>query len=461
MSRASVVRVAKTSERPKIFAYAAPVMGSYFFYVPMWSILPGIYAKYFGLTLTSVAAVVLTVRVFDGVSDLTVGYLSDRRRSAGGSRKPWVIVGGVGTIAACCLLFLPPRPVTAEYYLIASLAYFIAFATAEIPHLTWGSELTLNYQRRAFVYGVRNVLAKTGIAAFYALPLLPVFASHEYTPEVLGVALLVGSIITIAGLAAASWLAPAGIAVATRRTDTMRLLLNSVFRSRPLLLFYAAEACSAISYGAWYGLLYVYLDSYVRIGSKIAIALLIATVVATLTTPWWLKLIRRTSKSTAWATGLALFCLQPLSTLYMSPGDPWWIALGALLLASLCFTANDVAAVAVMGDIIDYGKLKFNADRGATYFAVVNLIWKFGLGLGGGLSLGLAGWFGFRAADALHSGASVWGLKLGFVILPEFFALAALLLVLRTPINSRRHQIIQRRIESRLLRNGCAGPVAA
>lgn len=42
-----------------IIAYAAPVTGGYFFYIPMWSILPGIYAKYFGLPLTSIAAVVL------------------------------------------------------------------------------------------------------------------------------------------------------------------------------------------------------------------------------------------------------------------------------------------------------------------------------------------------------------------------------------------------------------------
>src|SRR5579871_4532264 len=81
-----------------IVAYAAPVTGSYFFYMPMWSILPGIYAKYFGLPLTSIAVVVLVIRLFDGVIDTTIGYLSDWYSSAGGSRKPWVLIGGLGSI---------------------------------------------------------------------------------------------------------------------------------------------------------------------------------------------------------------------------------------------------------------------------------------------------------------------------------------------------------------------------
>ena len=39
---------------PKILAYAAPAAGSFFFYTPMWSILPAVYVKHFGLELSAV-----------------------------------------------------------------------------------------------------------------------------------------------------------------------------------------------------------------------------------------------------------------------------------------------------------------------------------------------------------------------------------------------------------------------
>jgi GPH family glycoside/pentoside/hexuronide:cation symporter len=449
-SKGQDIRKVEPPVNAGMLAYAAPVTGSYFFYIPMWSILPGIYAKYFGLGLTSVATVILFVRLFDGASDLTIGYLSDRHRAAGGSRKLWVIVGGMGATIACFFLFIPPLPTTTTYYLAASLAYFFFLAAADIPHLTWGSELTLEYRQRAQVYGVRNIMSKIGISAFYALPLFPIFSSTDYTPQVLQVALWAGACITVIGLLWAFFVAPEGLAVGATRKDSPRLLAQSILQSKPVLLFFAAILFETLCYGMWYGLLYIYLDSYLGIGHRLAIILLIATIAGTLTTPLWLGLIHKTSKATAWAVGIVLFLIQLPCTLLIRPGDSWWMAFGVVFFANLCFTAHDVAALSAMGDISDYGKLKFRVDRGATYFAIANLIGKIGLGVGGGLALGIAGTCGFSTADAIHSRLSVWGLKLGFIVLPACFAIVALLLIVRTPINPRRHRIIQRRIESRL-----------
>jgi Na+/melibiose symporter-like transporter len=76
------------------------------------------------------------------------------------------------------------------------------------------------------------------------------------------------------------------------------------------------------------------------------------------------------------------------------------------------------------------------------------------LGVGGGLSLGIAGGFGFNPADAVHTAESIVGLKLGFVALPALFAIMGVIFILRAPLDRRRHRIIQRRIEGRLLREG-------
>jgi Na+/melibiose symporter-like transporter len=438
----------------RAIAYAAPVAGGYFFYIPMWSILPGIYAKYFGLSLTSIAAVVLFIRLFDGVIDTTIGYLSDLHRTAGGSRKPWVIVGSLGTIVSCYFLFQPPQPTTTAYYLAWSMAYFLVFTIAEIPHLTWGSELTLDYQQRAQVFGVRYMVSRLGIIAFYALPLLPMYATTDYTPEVLQDAVYIGAFLTAVGLVWAILAAPAGIAAKTVREDSWRLFIQSLISNRPLLLYLAAFGCLGIAGGMWYGLIFFYLDSYLGVGGKVAMMFFLATVIAALSTPLWLKLIHKTSKSTVWVVGVLLFAVQLIASLLISPGAAWWIPFLLIIVANLFFSCHDVAALSILGDIVDYGKLKFHKDRGATYFGFNTLIFKVGLGVGGGLSLGIAGLFGFDPASAVHSGASILGLKLGFVVLPLVFALVGVVFILRTPIDQRRHRIIQRRIESRLVRSG-------
>lgn len=435
-------------------AYAAPVTGSYFFYMPMWSILPGIYAKYFGLPMTSIAVVVLVIRLFDGVIDTTIGYLADWHRSAGGSRKPWVIIGGLGSIITCYFLFEPPKPATITYYLLWSMAYFLAYTIAEIPHLTWGGELTLDYHRRAQVFGVRAMASRLGVIAFYAFPLLPLYASADYTPRVLQDAVYGGALMTVLGLLWMLLVAPAGITVKTVREDSWRLLLHSLIRNKPLLLYLLPFGCLGLAGGTWFGLVYFYLDGYLGLGGHVAPMFLLATVIASLSTPLWLRVIRRTSKATAWGGGVFLFCAQLIAALAIRPGTGWLLPLVLIVVANLFFTCHDVAALSSLGDIVDYGKLKFHKDRGAIYFGINTLIFKFGLGIGGGMSIGIAGLFGFDPASAYHSSTSILGLKLGFVVLPLFFALIGMIFILRTPIGPHRHGIIQRRLEARLNRNG-------
>lgn len=248
--------------------------------------------------------------------------------------------------------------------------------------------------------------------------------------------------------------APAGVAVETAREDSWRLLLRSLTRNKPLLIYFAAYACVGLCAGMWFGLLYFYIDSYLGLGAKVALMFMLATAVAAASTPLWLKLIGKTSKSTVWALGIVIFCMQMIVSAFLTPGVSWWIPFVLILIANLFFGCNDVASPAILGDIVDYGKLKFHKDRGATYFGLYTLIFKVGLGIGGGIALGVAGLFGFDPASAVHGSAEIFGLKLGFIGLPLLFAAIGAFFIWRTPIDKHRHAVIQRRLESRLLRNG-------
>ena len=434
-----------------IAAYAAPVTGGFFFYIPMWSILPGVYAKYFGLQLSSIATVVLSVRIFDGIVIPAVGYLSDRHCRKGGSRKPWIVAGYAGVILACRFLFAPQHAVSAIYYLSWSIAYFLCFAIADIPHVTWGNELTLEYQLRAKVVAVRNVMLRLGIIVFYAMPLLPWYATSEYTPQVLHDAVYVGAALLIAGLIWTLRSAPPGIVVRTAWADSPRLLVRSVLANKPLLVHFAAVFFAGMCFGMWYSVLYFFVDGYLGRGAQIPLMFLVGFSIAALSTPIWLRLVRRLGKSTTWAIGLALLALQSIVAWFVTPAAPGWVPFALVIAANLTFVANDVAGVSIIGDIVDYGKLKFNKDRGSTYVSLINLMFQVALGIGGGVAIGLTARFGFSATDSTHSDHAILGMKLGFAILPLIFGLIAMFAISRTPISRSRHLVIQRRMESRVV----------
>ena len=98
-------------------AYALPVLPLAFLLGPM-AILQGIYAKHFGLTLTTIASVLLISRVFDAVTDPIIGYYADKHRVMSGSRKPFILTGGILFIISSWFLYVPPANVSAEYFLV-------------------------------------------------------------------------------------------------------------------------------------------------------------------------------------------------------------------------------------------------------------------------------------------------------------------------------------------------------
>lgn len=437
-----------------IIAYSAPLVGSYFFYAPMWAVLPSVYAKYYGLELTVVASIVLIVRLFDGITDPTVGYFSDRYRVRNGSRKSWVVVGGIASIISSYFLFVPQEPVTSVYFLLWSLVFFLALTLSEIPHCAWGTELTMDYNLRARIYSVRNMVATLGFLIFIALPLLPIYPASEYTPEVLRDCVYIGALLSLLGLFWMFFRAPEGVVIPdVQPKGGFAPVWQSIYKNKPLLIYFTGYFCFGISLGMWSGLEFIYLDSYLGIGGKLAAILTIATLAGLISTPLWLKFIHRTNKHVAWAMGLLCFSLQLMFTPLVEPGTSWWIPMCLAIIAYIGFAAHNVAAISVLADIIDYGELKFRAHRSATYIAFNNILYKWGLGVGTAIAFAITGFYGFDPSSNNHNDSEIFGLQLGYIYFPLGASFIGMLFILATPINRRRHKIIERRLKSRLQRS--------
>lgn len=428
-------------------AYAAPSVGVLCFFEPMLSIMPGVYAKTYGLPLTVIATITLLARCFDGVTDLLVGCLSDSHRALGGSRKLWVAAGGGGFIFACYHLYLPPVAMTASYYLTWLLVFYFFYTVFLIPHLAWGSEIAINYQDRADLYGVNTFSLMLGGLCFYGFSLLP-FYSDGYTGKFFSEIFFVSATLMVVGLLCALLCAPDG-----KKPDKAHVVNKNfqqtiavVRKNKPLLLYFSAYITNGLGYGMWFGLQYLYLGSYLGLEQEIPYILIVGSIVGLLLTPLWPKVIYKTSKHTTWMISIGLFSLQLIGMLSLNIGDPWWIPMLFIILSTVSFACHDVAAISAMGDIIDYGKWKFKRDDSSTYFAINNLLYKLGLGIGAALSLAIAGFMGFDPANEVHSAEAILGLQLGFVYIPLIFMIISIVFVAKTPITRHRHQLILRRL---------------
>ena len=100
---------------PQAITYATPSVGLSLLTGSL-ALLPVIYAKYYGLTLTTIATVMLVARIFDAITDPLIAHYSDLYQRKYGTRKPFILLGGLGCTVCIYFLCVPVGGVTITYF---------------------------------------------------------------------------------------------------------------------------------------------------------------------------------------------------------------------------------------------------------------------------------------------------------------------------------------------------------
>ncbi len=431
-------------------AYAAPAFSQALIHGPVNTVLQGVYGKHFGLPLTSIAMVLVISRIFDGITDPLIGYLSDRYRTRWGQRKPWLVAGSLLAVVACWFLYVPPEEVTTGSFLFWFLLAYLGWTISEIPYRAWMAEISEDYNERTRIATWRTFARYLGFIAFYGIPFLPLFETSDFTPETLKVTAILASIALPTTALLAVWLVPRGTANATRaarETISLRAAWPAVIRNKPLLLFLLTFAVGGLATGCAFGLLFFFVDSHLQLGATLALLFVLGSPIGAVAMPAWNWLAQRIGKARTWAyayTASAFFLLLHLLIPVGEAGKPWLITLFLLVFA--VSSVGVVMPAAILADIVDYGRWKFKGDYAGSYYSLQTMVEKGVEGLGVAMGLSVVAWFGFDPQLAEQTSRGSLGLLLGFPVLPALLTLLTVPFILKLPINQRRQNILQRRL---------------
>lgn len=450
------VSMKKTSNQLSLaqaMAYAAPMVSVAFLLGPIM-ILQGIYAKYFGLSLATIGMVILIARLFDAVTDPLIGYFSDRHQCLTGSRKVFVATGGVLFIFSSYFLYTPSEHVSATYFLLWFLVFYFSWTLFEIPHLAWGGELAPHSNARNSIYSFRLLGLFLGHLLFYSVPLLPFFTSNEFTPQTLAWSVFAAGLIMLPLLYICVVATPNGRkqpAPINQQQLSVWSVLPTILSNKPFLLFLGMFSFFGVGLGMWFTLFFIFVDGYLGLGNQLALVYIISTCISILTMGAWPLLASRWGKKSIWGIAIGLMAVGVASAGWLVPGASSFTPLLIInTLVVIGFAAYSILVPSMLADIIDYGTWKSGIDLGATYFSVFTLMGKATMAVGGALGLFIAGGYGFDPAISTHSANAVFGLRLAIAWLPALIVLLALVFVVLTPINTRLHVTIRRRLDARL-----------
>lgn len=436
---------------PRRWSYAAPVLATSLLVTSLGSLAPGIYARDYGVSLATIAAITLITRLLDAFSDPLIGWYSDRRRAGGGTRRPFIAVGAIAITAGSGLLAFPPLTSPAAWFAIASALVYFGWSAFDIAHNAWGTELASDYTARSRIFGTRAIAYYMGTLILFLLPMLPGQASHAITAGTLMQAAVAGVLIyaitmPILMRVPSGDLAPAPAAM----HDSWLDLWRSVVANGPLTTFLAAYFLAGLGFGMYAGLLFLFVDTYLQLASQVALVFVLGSPVAIAAIPVWVAITRRVGKRATWFASMAALAVLLAFAGMLSPGPYALAGVIAVTLAVFAFAAAQVVvAPALLADIADYGRWKFGQDRTASYYAAMSIVAKAITAIGSAAGLGLAGLLGFDPAARELGPDAVLALKLAAAWIPAVCVAASLPFIARSPITQPRLAAIQARLARR------------
>lgn len=439
----------------QLASYALPYAITYFLMAP-FGVLHGIYAKYFGLSLGSIALVLFISRIFDAVTDPLIGNLSDHYHHRSGTRKPFLFVGAIIFLLGGYFLYVPSGEITITYFAVWSLVFYLGWTLFEIPHLAWGGEVSHSSDDKTVVFSFRSAAGYVGLLMFYCIPLLPFFPSTEITPQTLRWCFYVAAIVMPPCLYLCLKEVPSGhfiklprpLGPSTSSLEKARFLARLTIENKPFLIFLLVTTFLGIGAGIWNGLLFIYVDAFLGMGDQFAKVYIFAVVGGIFASLAWAKMAKWLGKKEAWLLGTAMVLGAVFYTGFLQPQrTSSYDLMMVKTLHSVGFACVIIMAPSMLSDIIDYGSWKFKCNRAATYFAINAFMFKTTMAVGASLGLAIAGWYGFDPGAESHSVLSEKGIVLAIAWVPSGFLLVALLLISLLPISARRYGIIHTRLQ--------------
>ncbi|MBY0418228.1 MAG: MFS transporter [Pararheinheimera sp.] len=424
------------------------------------NVLPGIYAKQYQIPLTVISLVIVIVRLTDIVTDLIVGYLSDRYYTKSGTRLPFIVSGIFLTCLSYWFLFMPQQGVSVSYFATWSILFYLGITLYAIPYAAIAGEQAKDARQRTSLYGYKSTGTYCGIIAFLCIPLLPIFASTSVTIDTMNFSAIIAVCLSVPALFI--FLYNFGGARNKKANQdekhtqpvNIKTVVRDIIGNRPFLIFIVAHISMSLAWGCYAGLGFILMDSYLGIGEYYIYILLAFTLAAFIFSPVAVFLSARFGKKSAFCvSGLFILLTVPLLPFAFSGHYTLPIMFITNILVGAANAIGSVTAQSLVTNISDYGTLKSGSERNASYFSFFGMANKIGYAAGAALSVGLVGWFGFDPASAEHAPNVALGFELALIWLPGVMALISIISMSLVPINERRHDVISRRITRMRARN--------
>lgn len=404
----------------------------------VWSsmalIITFFYTDVFGLRPSDLAALFLTVRFIDAITDPLMGLITDKFTTRWGRYRPYFLWLAVPFGVSIFLTFVTPDLGYGGKLMWAYGTYILLtliFTAVTIPYISLIGVLTDSPQERLSANGYRLFFAK--VAAFLVTIVVPVMAANWGGGSIArGYQIAMG---VMAVVAAALFLFCFFATTERLQHEVEKkpvwLQAKLLFRNDQWLVLCGVCVVGTIGYvirgavAAYYAKYYLGGDAVVlsRFLATGVVAAILAMVASTWITKRWCKVAMF-----RW-TQLAVGVISVVLFLAVKPGDVA-LAFGLYFLLSFVVDLHAPVFWSAIAEAIDYGEHKLGERVSGLAWGGISFCQKAGMGIGGAIVGWLLTYYDY-VPDQVQSGFTLTGIALMLSVIPGAFHFAMGLLMFR------------------------------
>jgi glycoside/pentoside/hexuronide:cation symporter, GPH family len=437
----------------QLVAYALPTVALQAMMVPMLLYLPPAYtSEAVGMSLATVAAMFLVGRLFELVTDPLIGAWSDRTRSRFGRRRLWMVLGLPIACVAGWFLVSPPSGATPWYLGTWIILFYLGWTMVFIPHQTWGGEITNDYQERTRIAGYRETGAFFGYLLASLVPFVywTLFVGVE-APTFGQIVSAIGVFFVIAlpvGVALCFRFVPGGTVDTAEATPSWSQFFAILGRNRPFARLTVAYLIDRLAMGAYFAAQPFFIGAVLGLQKDVLIVALTNTVTAALMAWIWVGVARRLGKHQTYVIANCV-TLVSYALLFFVPAGSLALALVAQVIMGFGNGGTMIAPPAMAADAVDHDELQSGTRQMGGHMAFLAIVFKGGIMLGAPVALGLMALAGFQGSSPTLTEAQATVIRACASLLPAALLLIPILMMLRFPIDAKRHADIRRALDAR------------
>lgn len=380
-----------------------------------------------GISALLAGLIVFLPKAWDVILNPITGRVSDRFATRRGTRRPFLLVGGIGLAVGFVLLFAGPTAppgLAGAWVVIAFALCATAYSIFQVPYVALPAEVTADYAERTRLLTWRvAILAVAILLSGATAPVVRNLAGYPAMAGFVAVLILLGALGAYAGTAGVPSVtvpAPPGgllrqLAAAARVADF-----------RALLATFGVQALAI-------GCLLAGVDYVARVvlGRPGASAVLFACFVgpALLVTPVWQRLAGRLGKQRGYLLAslvLTVGCAGLVSVAYA----PVVVVYALAAVTGIGYAGAQLFPLAMLPDTAAHDARVTRENRVGVFTGVWTAVETLGLALGSAVFAGVLALGGYRssvgAVVVAQPASALTAIAVGFSVLPALLVLLSL-----------------------------------